>query len=141
MTFIILSITLAALTLFLNYCMGKPGGEFSPHEIFSFYTVWLSKRRLKQLNLWYEYSVQYRESLKKIITKSELKTFKNDFNKIIYNAADPFFTWERMLGMCPVCFGFWVSLAGGLCFSKNVVDLLTIISISHISMRIFNKII
>lgn len=141
MTFIILSITLAALTLFLNYCMGKPGGEFSPHEIFSFYTVWLSKRRLKQLNLWYEYSVQYRESLKKIITKSELKTFKNDFNKIIYDAADPFFTWERMLGMCPVCFGFWVSLAGGLCFSKNVVDLLTIISISHISMRIFNKII
>lgn len=139
--FITIGILAGCLTHFLNYCMGKPGSkEFSPYEIFSFYTVWLSKMRLKKVGLWDQYSEQYHDNLKRVEGKAGLITMKNDFKKQWYDAADPFFTWERAIGMCPVCFGFWVSLAVATFFVNNVVHLLIIIVISHITIRILNKI-
>lgn len=73
-------------------------------------------------------------------TKHERITLNHDFKKILYDAADPFFTWERMIGMCSICTGFWVSLAVGLAFTFNFVALVEIIVISHVSIRIINKI-
>lgn len=81
----------------------------------------------------------------------EIET-KNDFKKILYNAADPFFTWERAIGMCSVCTGFWVSLIFGiiiiffipLIIGFTVIQdfsiIIGIIVTSHISIRILNKI-
>lgn len=129
------------LTMFLNYCMGKPGSEFSPYEIFSFYTVWLSERRLKKVGLFQTYADQAIESAKRAKAEHELIDLKNGFKKIIYNAAEPFFTWERMIGMCPVCFGFWVSLIVSICFTLNIVYIATIIVTSHIVIRLLSKII
>lgn len=138
----LIGIITACLTHFLNYCIGKPGSEkFSPYEIFSSYTVWLSKRRLKEIGLYQTYATQYNEGLRRTNSKSEVITLKKDFNKMLYDAADPFFTWERALGMCPVCFGFWVSLISGLYFTKNIVELLIIIVISHVIIRLLSKII
>lgn len=131
----------AGLTLLLNYCIGKPGAEFSPYEIFSGYTVWLSKRRLKQIGLFDNYSKEYHENIVRASTIHERLTIQADFRRIIYNAAEPFFTWERMAGMCSVCTGLWVSLIGGLWFTRNLVYLLCIVVISHITIRILNKII
>lgn len=129
------------LTLFLNYCIGKPGSkEFSPHEIFSFYTVWLSIRRLQDVHLYDDYIKQYNENLLRASQKHEILTLKNEFKKMLYDAADPFFTWERAAGMCPVCFGFWVSLIVGILFSHYFVYLITIIVISHLTIRVLNKI-
>ncbi len=92
----------ACLTHFLNYTIGKPGSkEFSPHEIFSSYTVWLSKMRLKKVGLYAEYWMQCKETYERTKTKSERVTLKNDMRKIYYNAAEPYFTWERAIGMCP----------------------------------------
>lgn len=129
----------ASLTLFLNYCIGKPGSEFSPYEIFSSYTVWLSIRRLKEVGLYQQYIDQYNDNLNRAETKHEIINLNNDFKKMLYDAADPFFTWERALGMCPICFGFWVSLFIGIFFAKNIVILLIIIVISHIFIRTINK--
>ena len=138
---IIIGILSGCLTMLINYCLGKPGSkEFSPHEIFSFYTVWLSRRRLKEAGLLYQYNDQYNNNLKRTITKSDRIALDNDFRKIMYEAAEPFFTWERAAGMCPVCFGVWVTIFTGLYFSHNLVDLLTIIVISHVTIRILNKI-
>lgn len=129
----------AGLTIFINYCIGKPASEFSPYEIFSFYTVWLSKRRLKQMYLYNQYQEQLYHSL--IGKKNyEQVQIKNDFKKIIYDAAEPFFTWERALGMCPVCSGLWISLFFGLIFTQNILHLVIIIVTSHITIRILNKI-
>lgn len=139
-TIVYIGIISACLTLFLNYCMGKPGDEFSPYEIFSFYTVWLSKRRLKQVGLYDEYSEQYHDNLKRLESYHASVTLKNDFKKVLYKAADPFFTWERAIGMCPVCFGFWVSLSCAIFFTQNVVNLVSIVVISHATLRILNKI-
>jgi len=138
MTVIFIAILAAGLTEFLNYCIGKPGSkEFSPYEIFSFYTIWLSKRRLKQSRPkdWAYYQNQYSQ------IKSPDEIHKKDFNKIIYEAAEPLFTWERVFGMCAVCSGFWISLFTGLYFTKDIVELITIVLLSHVTIRLLNKVI
>lgn len=150
----ILFIALAASSLntFLNYAIGKPSGEFSPYEIFSRYTVWLSIRRLKKLNLYHGYMQQYEDNLKRATKPHEVIQLNNDFKKILYNAADPFFTWERAAGMCPVCTGFWITLISSTIhrlvtvnilkvpFYENLLYLVSVIAISHILIRIFNKV-
>lgn len=137
---LIVGVLASCLTLMINYGLGKPSGEFSPYELFSWYTVWMSVRRLKVVGLYKEYEKQYNESLNRTSTKSEVISLKNDFKKMIYNAADPFFTWERAAGMCPVCTGFWVSLICALFFSNNLSEIIGITVISHITIRILNKI-
>jgi hypothetical protein len=127
-----------SLTIFLNYIIGKPGSEFSPYEIFSSYTVWLSRWRLKRIGLYDQY---YKEFEKEYPAFPKWKKIEvdSDFKKIIYNAADPFFTWERAVGMCSICTGFWISLAIGLIFTHNFLALIEIVVFSHIAIRIFNK--
>lgn len=139
--FIIVGMLAGFLVMFLNYCIGSPSSkEFSPYEIFSGYTVWLSKRRLEDVGLYKQYAKDYNENIRRTNSKHEVISVKNDFKKMLYNAADPYFTWERAVGMCPVCFGFWVSLICGLFFTKNFVYLLIIIVSSHITIRVLNKI-
>lgn len=130
----------AMITIFLNYAIGKPAGEFSPYEIFSSYTVWLSIRRLKAVDLYNNYIGQYNENLQRANTKAEIIQLNNDFKKMLYDAADPFFTWERAVGMCPICTGFWITLFFALFFTHNFVELVGIIVLSHLLIRIFNKI-
>ena len=134
-----ISILAACITLFLNYCIGKPASEFSPYEIFSSYTVWLSIHRLKEVGLYDQYSEQYHDNLQRVKTKYEVISLKNDFKKMLYNAADPYFTWERAVGMCPVCTGFWISLIVSILASANILHILEIVVFSHIIIRIANK--
>lgn len=129
----------ACITMFHNYTIGKPSSEFSPYEIFSFYTVWLSKRRLKKMGLLDNYLRQLAENTKGLKKYQKVET-ENDFKKMLYNAADNYFTWERAVGMCPVCTGFWISLLIGCLVTQNISEIIEIIVISHISIRIFNKI-
>jgi len=129
----------SAVTIFLNYCIGKPAGDFSPYEIFSSYTVWLSIRRLKEVGLYDQYSEQYHDNLQRVKTKYEVISLKNDFKKMLYNAADPYFTWERAIGMCPVCTGFWISLIIAILATGNILHIIEIVVFSHIIIRIANK--
>ena len=134
-----ISILAACITLFLNYCIGKPAGDFSPYEIFSSYTVWLSICRLKEVGLYDQYSEQYHDNLQRVKTKYEVISLKNDFKKMLYNAADPYFTWERAVGMCPVCTGFWISLIIAILATGNILHIFEIVVFSHIIIRIANK--
>ena len=134
-----ISILVACVTLFLNYCIGKPASDFSPYEIFSSYTVWLSIRRLKNVGLYDQYSEQYHDNLQRVKTKYEVISLKNDFKKMLYNAADPYFTWERAVGMCPVCTGFWISLIIAILATGNILHIIEIVVFSHIIIRIANK--
>lgn len=137
---IIIGILSGFLTLFINYCIGKPASEFSPYEIFSSYTVFLSKKRLKSLGLWSKYQRQFQQGISLTNSKTEIISFKNDFKKMLYEAAEPYFTWERAVGMCPVCTGVWVAIISGLYFTQNILYLLIIIVVSHITIRLLNKI-
>lgn len=138
---ILIGIFSAFLTVFINYCIGKPGSkDFSPYEIFSGYTVWLSIRRLKNVGLYKQYWQQYIDSYNRTKDLHEVLALKNDMKKIYYEAAEPYFTWERAAGMCPVCFGVWMSVITSIFFAKNFIHLLIIIVISHVIIRIINKI-
>ena len=129
----------SAVTIFINYIIGKPSGDFSPYEIFSSYTVWLSIRKLKKVGLYYQYTEQYEDNLKRAKTLHEVISLKNDFKKMLYNAADPYFTWERAVGMCPVCTGFWISLIIAILATGNILHIFEIVVFSHIIIRIANK--
>lgn len=146
--FCLVGIISACLTIFINYCLGKPGSEkFSPYEIFSSYTVWLSKFRLKRTGILIDYEQQYKES-SKFKPLDQFIQIKNDYKIMLYEAAEPYFTWERAVGMCPVCAGFWISLFTGIIYIAvyqnfwdyhNFFNLLIIIVISHVTIRILNK--
>lgn len=127
------------LALFINYIIGKPGSEFSPYEIFSSYTVWLSIRRLKNVGLYETYISQYNENLRNAGTQSQIIDLNNDFKKMLYNAAEPYFTWERAAGMCSICSGFWVALITSLFFTHIFFEITAIVVISHITIRLLNK--
>lgn len=133
-----ISLLAVGINTFLNYSIGKPGPEFSPYEIFSFYTVWLSKNRLKKTGLLNNYLIQLSENCKDKPLYQVLE-IKKDFDRIVYNSAEPFFTWERMVGMCSICTGFWISLITGICFTQNFVHLIYIVVISHVAIRLLNK--
>lgn len=129
------------LNTLINYCIGKPGGDFSPYEIFSNYTIWLSIRKLKKVGLIDTYHKQFQDSVNRIENDNKIIQLRHDYHRVLYNAAEPFFTWERMVGMCSVCTGFWVSLITGIFFTQNLVYLLVIVVVSHLLIRILNKII
>jgi hypothetical protein len=136
-----LALLSACTTIFINYCIGKPGSEFSPYEIFSSYTVWLSKRRLKKVKLFNTYYPQLIDSINTAKTDSQVISIRKDFDIILYNSASPFFTWERAVGMCPICTGVWISLIISILAQANVLHIVEIIVISHIIIRILNKVI
>lgn len=130
----------SGITLLLNYCLGKPGNEFSPYEIFSDYTIWLSKRRLREMGLIKTYNRQYNDSLGFTEKHHEVINLKNDFKKMLYNAAEPYFTWERAFGMCVICTGVWISVIVGVFVTKDFSGFIENIVISHILIRLLNKI-
>lgn len=133
----------AGLNLLINYAIGKPASDkFSPYEIFSGYTVWLSVWRLEKEGLIKDYHQQFQENINRIHPANvhECKNLKKDYQKILYEAADPYFTWERAIGMCPVCTGVWVALFSGLVFTQNFLNLIIIVIVSHITIRILNRI-
>lgn len=136
----------ACVSLFINYCIGKPGSsEFSPHEIFSSYTVWLATWRLKRLGNYGAYEAQF--DYKSAKSEAQLIELENDAAQIIYNAAEPFFTWERAVGMCVICTGFWISLVVGIIamffnhlgVRETFLSLVEIIVLSHVIIRILSK--
>lgn len=155
MTVYEIGIISGGISIFLNYCIGKPGGEFSPYEIFSKYTIWLSIRRLKKIGLIQTYHNQFQTSVNQLKTEHEIIALRMDYHKMLYNAAEPFFTWERAAGMCSICTGFWIALMAYFIklfvelskgpaittrfFLDNVLELIIIIVISHITIRILNK--
>ncbi len=128
-----------SLTIFINYCIGKPGSEFSPYEIFSWYTVLLSVRRLDSVGLYDKYIEQYNDSLSRLKTKHEIVALNNDFRKMLYNAADQFFTWERAVGMCQICTCFWISLIVSILAHQNIIQVGEIVLFSHIIIRFVSK--
>lgn len=112
----------AFLSLFIDYTL-KPG------EIFFEYTFILAKNRLKQEKIWEQYQAMIDEAGK---TK--------EVKRIIYEAASEYFTWEKAIGMCVICTGFWISLICGIFYTLEVAPLIEIVLISHVSLRILTKI-
>lgn len=111
----------AFLSVFINYTL-------QPGEIFFTYSYTLAKWRLKKMGQW----DQYENIIKDVGETKEAK-------KLAYDAASEYFTWEKMVGMCVICTGFWIALICGLFYTFNPVTLLEIILVSHVTIRILAK--
>lgn len=111
----------AFLSVFISYTL-------QPGEIFFTYSYTLSKWRLKRMGQW----DQYENIIKDVGVTKEVK-------KIVYDAASEYFTWEKMIGMCVICSGFWISLVCGFFYTLDPVKIAEIVLISHVTIRILSK--
>lgn len=110
---ILLSILLASIPAawnhFLDYCFGEPmGDEPKTKEIFSFYSLALAKRRLKQKNLLDDVYSTF-ESMLMNDDRAIRRDGLDQLKKTIIFEGRKYFTFEKALGMCPICTNFWVS--------------------------------
>lgn len=122
---IVYGIGTAFLALFINYII-------QPGEIFGGYSVMLSKRKLKALGQWEQYSG--------MIRNADNKNYLMDAHRLMKEAAEPYFTWEKAAGMCAACCGFWISLVCGIFYTLDPVTVAGIILTAHITIRIISKI-
>lgn len=100
----------ALLSFLLDYCLGRPSGNFSPYEIFSRYTLFLAESRMKKIGLWSDFYKQRQEAGALTSSLAELDETITSFDKMMVQRASDFFTWERAVGMCPVCTNVWINV-------------------------------
>lgn len=106
---LLLSLIPTCFSYLLDYCLGQPGSdEFHPREIFSGYTIWMSKTMLPKERLKQIYDDH--ESLLKDPDPLVRSQWKDQMNKVIIEDAKKLFTWEKSIGMCIFCTNFWISL-------------------------------
>lgn len=113
----------AAISVFLNFALGKPGaaaepnmdGEelINPHAVLFDWTLELANRRFRR-----HYSDKEQKEWEKQYTT--MREGVNCYQKQLYHLQEmrdrvvkgrEFFTWEHAAGMCIYCTNFWVSLA------------------------------
>ena len=107
-----LSILCALLVYILDYGLGKPADEkFSTKELLFFWSLFLATRRLKQLNAWFALKKQHEQMIMTATSDAASRvTIDNNFKIIVFQKGREYFTYEMMLGMCPICTGFWITL-------------------------------
>lgn len=109
----LLSCVPALLSYFLDYCFGRPmSDEPKTREIFSFFPLWLAKRRLSKEEV---------ADIKRMFSGMEPDEqnrieAKKQFHLGILNMGRERFTWEKAFGMCIICTGFWIAMIFAIFF-------------------------
>lgn len=113
---ILLSAIPAAFNYFLNYCLGEPmSNEPSPKAIFSRYSLFIAKRRLKKMDALKPIADYYLPMLTSPNLSDSLDAEKQ-MNQAILLGGQKYYTYEQALGMCPFCTGFWCALISAFLF-------------------------
>lgn len=121
---ILLSLIPCCFSYFLDYCLGHPMSD-NPQikEVFSWYSLFLAKRRLDSI----QNSLESGRSIFRNLNTHFYPMLSNDdpaqrrdgrdqLNKTIMLEAQKHFTFEKALGMCPFCTNFWISQAAATVF-------------------------
>ncbi|MEO7049877.1 MAG: hypothetical protein ABI091_31525, partial [Ferruginibacter sp.] len=133
---------IAALFIFmLDYGLGKPGDERPNYYSLLFkWSFYLAKRRLKKEGAWDNLWSQYVNQV--YASKTQLQKFNVmiSFREIVFTTARPLFTWENVLGMCPICTHFWFSfflftLVNIICQKENIIIFGLYFLFSHLLIR------
>ena len=136
----------ALLIFMLDYGLGKPGDEnFNKQALLFRWSFFLAKKRLKKNGAWKSLYAQHSQNLTFSISTEERLIYTNNFKMIVFQNAQPFFTYEMILGMCPVCTHLWVTLSIFLSvdifyFSVNIFIFMHYLSFSHLLIRLFKRI-
>lgn len=139
-----LSLLCALFVYMLDYGLGKPADEkFSIKELLFGWSFYLAKRRLKKLNALRELTLQYMQMLQD--ANGEQRTLAhNNFRQIVFQKGREFFTYEMILGMCPICTGFWVTFfiflpVNIFYYQVNIFIFTLYFLLSHLFIRILKK--
>lgn len=101
----------ALLVYMIDYGIGKPGDEKVNYKALLFiYTFFISKITLKKFGLWNDLELQYREQMDSANSLSHRHQIQDQFKEMVFQTARPFFTWQSVVGMCPICFHFWLNI-------------------------------
>jgi hypothetical protein len=107
-TIILLSLVPCCLGYFLDYCLGQPGSDQPKvSEIFSGYTLWLSRKALQPGRMQEIYSdhqplLSSEDAMTRVQGDQQVK-------QVIIEDAKKLFTWQKAVGMCPFCTNVWIS--------------------------------
>lgn len=143
--YFVVAVFSALLVYILDYAFGQPGNEkWNDSELFSGYCFFLAKRRLKKDKVWKEKSKQLSENLMKTTIPYDRKLIHKSFRHMVFNQAKETFYWEKAIGMCPICFHFWVTLIIFLTvnifyFRVNINIFTLYFLISHLIIRFLKK--
>ena len=133
------------LVYMLDYAFGQPGNEkWNDKELLSGWSFLLAKRRLKKDNAWQQKFHQLNENLLKATNAYDRKMILKGFKQAVFIQARETFYWEKAIGMCPICFHFWVSLflfsvVNYFYLQVNIFYFTLYLLFSHLIIRLLKK--
>ena len=139
------AVVAALLAFILDYSFGQPGNEkWNDSELLSGWSFFLAKRRLKKDGAWQEKFTQLNSSLLDAKTPYQRKVIRKSFKQAVFAQARETFYWEKAIGMCPICFHFWLTLCAFLTvnifyFGVNIFTFILYFLVSHLIIRILKK--
>jgi hypothetical protein len=142
--YFIASIICALFIYMIDYGLGKPGDKEPIHSLFSFYTFWISKKTLQLFGEWQELNSQYNEQIKTCTSKKDKRQIDLQFFDLVFHRAKPFFTWQKVVGMCSICTHFWFTfiffiLVNIFCQKDNLIIFVLYFLLSHFFIRVLKK--
>ena len=144
-TYFPLAIFSALLVYLLDYSFGQPGNEkWNSQELLSAWSLFLAKRRVKSDGAMSNLITQLQEQLSTAVSPYDKKIIRKNFNQMLFAKARETFYWEKALGMCPICFHFWITLflfstVNIFYFKVNIFTFILYLLISHLFIRLLKK--
>jgi hypothetical protein len=130
----------------LDYGLGKPADEQPIYGNLLFaWSFFLAKKALGKKN-YRQFLTQYQSQMKGTINPFERVQINRAYQDIVFKQGRQLFTWQKIVGMCPICTHFWftlfIFLLGNIFFFKVNIIIFTLYFLSsHVILRILKKLI
>lgn len=137
-----ISIICALFIYMVDYGLGKPGDEKPMYNSLLFgWSFYLAKKVLGN-----EHKEIYSQYIQQLSNASafDKKIITLQYKEIVFTKARQAFTWQKVLGMCPVCTHFWFSLflmlsANIFCLKENIITFGLYFLLSHAILRLLKR--
>jgi hypothetical protein len=142
-TYFYLSLICAFFIYMLDYGLGKPGDERPVYGNLLFaWSFLLAKKALgSDYNI---FALQYADQLQNASNALERKEIKRNFQDLVFRQGRTLFTWQKIVGMCPICTHFWFTIIIFLSvnifyFHVNIIIFTLYFLTSHVLIRLLKK--
>ena len=137
-----LSIICALFIYMLDYGLGKPGDEKPLYGSLLFtWSFYLAKRALGD-----EHKQIYSQYIQQLSNASafDRKIITLQYKELVFMKARQIFTWQKVLGMCPICTHFWFTfflffMVNIFYFQVNIITFSLYFLLSHFFIRLLKK--
>lgn len=145
MTLLILSLFCAFFIYMLDYGLGKPADDQPVYGSLLFrFSFFLARKALGK-----DYTPllqQYRDQLLDATTRTQKAALRRSFQEVVFMQGRQLFTWQKIVGMCPICTHFWFTFIAfileNIFFLKENIIILQVLfyfTLSHVIIRILKR--